>query len=204
MTRYYKPRKSKRRYKKKNKKLTMNKQLNYNMHSFKRSWNIFTLSNTSSNFGGHVSLDQLINYTEFTALYDYYSIVGVKYVFIPQQNNLEQTTTGTQIPYLYHCVDKDGSGPTTESQFLERGKTPITLNRMRKFYLKYPKVRMSVDDGGTSFPAMQSNTNKIQWIDAGSPSVDFYGMYFLVSGTRVAGWSCKVMATYYLRFKGPR
>lgn len=184
--------------------MSFNRQLNYNMHSFKRSWNIFTLSNTSSNFGGHVSLDQLINYGEFTALYDYYTIVGVKYVFIPQQNNNDQTSTTYDIPYIYCCVDKDGSGPTTESQFLERGKTPVTLDRMRKFYLKYPNVRTTVDDGGTGFPALQTNTKGIQWIDAGAPSVDFYGMYFLVVGSRPTGWSCKVMATYYLRFKGPR
>lgn len=178
------------------------KSLSYNVHYFKRSVNLYTLSYTSQNFGGALQLSDLNNYTEFTALYDYYQILGAKFVFIPQQTENLQSSVSVDLPYLYHVTDRDGNGPTTESGFLERGCTPVLLNRVQKFYLRSPKVKAYVDDATTATAGMQ--TKYKNWLDCAATGIDHFGKYFLVVGTRSSGWQCQVMVTYYMKFKGHR
>lgn len=106
------------------------------VHSFTRMSNNFQIqlaAGTSYNSGAILfKLDDLVNHTEFTALFDQYKITKVDVMFKLHTNSFQQYATQlvsgtialapTTFPTLWLVNDKDDSTSLSRSEFQERGK----------------------------------------------------------------------------------
>lgn len=170
----------------------------------KRSFDAASLTYTSTNFAFVYSLSLVPNYTEFTGLFDQYAICGAKITFVPQMNEGYASSASTAIiPYVWGYHDRDGGGPTTEAEFLERGVTkPLLLNRTRSIYCSHPRSQNTLLNTGSTETHQMNKMNS--WIDCATPAVPHYGSYFLLAPGTYSGWTCKVFVTLYMKFRGLR
>jgi hypothetical protein len=160
------------------------------------------LSYTSTNFSLVPALDDTDGYAEFVALFDQYRMIEYEVTMLPSTNTADVVGVGTAVlPYIWYCNDSDGNGPTTAAEFLERGTQPKLFDRALKLRNRSPGVLTEVVAGaGTGYAPTQSKV----WIDTGDADCPHYGSYFLVDGTRVAGWTARVYVTVLMEFRGVR
>lgn len=187
------------KYRKRNKKRTPRyKRPSTDCHAFKRCSEIANLSSTTGAFTFTYTLADLPAYTEFTGLYDQYAITGVKLTFLAAANTAQPGTN--TIPRLYITDDYDGGGPTTVQNFMERGVKPKLLRNTHTHFSR-PRVAKEVYASAisTSYSVGKSGT----FLDIANTTVEHNGTYCLLENA-TTGWSCKVIATFYLKFKGVR
>jgi len=163
-------------------------------------------------------LQDVTNYTEFTALYDKYQIVGVRLNLIPYATNVATgaaySSTATQSSVLIHAVtDYDDATPLAAS---EAGIDTIRqypgyrmLNpyqrggRGWKWYLK-PKLATPVYNGAAFAGYRQIPWG---WTDCNNPAIEGYAIKAVIeclgAGTALSH-VFKGEATYYLKFRDPR
>lgn len=186
--------------------------------------NIVVTSNASANvitygqFTFSAQLQDLPNYTEFTTLYDRYTIIGVSFRLYPFATNVATGaavgTTSQQSSCLIHTVfdyDDDSAPTATDAGInaLRQYKNYRVYNpfagsgRGLKRYFK-PRIQAGVWDGG----ALASAKNvPFGYIDCDSPDIHGFGMKAIVevlSGGSALSMFLKGEATYYLKFKDPR
>lgn len=147
------------------------------------------------------SLSDLPQSSDFTNLFDFYRLCGVKLMFIYQANS-NDTGTGiaSQLPILHYIADNDDNiGFPNENTALE--KEGIKTRRLDKPFTYYltPRVTPEVFNNGITTGYMLGN--KKQWLDCNSPAITHFGLKaWLQCGSN--SQNLKIYATYYLQFKG--
>lgn len=152
---------------------------------------------TDTGYGLRFTLSDVVNYTEFTALYDMYKINAIKLSFLPQVTQ-NISLTGVQNPAgyarLYSAIDRtDSSAPTTTNQIKEYASckwTPLLKPHTR--YIPKPAI---LDASGFSI-----NT----WVSCASPLTVFYGLKVAIEAmgsSVITTMSYSIDAKFYLSFK---
>lgn len=196
---------------------TMTKAIRQNLVFMKRrvllgAWNVST---SWSNVSYVFQLDDLPNYTEFTALFEQYKINAVKLTFLPSytSSDANQATANAASgavfqfqPRIYTVIDKDGN-PTvsTEPAVLQRNDARMITQPYKAFsiYIRKPCVQFEVSSG---LGFAQAAPKASPWLDCENYAVNHHGAAIagaLPAGSSVtAGLQYQVLATYYLAFKG--
>lgn len=197
---------------------TATMKLRRQVHFFKRSATISTITasaTTGGTFqniaGGYtVSLDMLPNYNEFIDLFDQYKILGAKMSFVPNGtlvttlNNAGGTNSYVAQRFVSAIDFDDNITPTSEAQLLEYGSCRWSKGgRAHTRYWK-PKMLTNIYDGEASGPALA--VTNARWIDTNYPEVPHYGLK-IFCGHPVAPISIDASVTYqvyltlYVAFK---
>jgi len=157
------------------------------VHAFTRQSSAFQISlaaGTSYNSGSILfQLDNLVNYTEFTALFDQYKITKVDIMFKlhtnPYMIYATQYTAGTlaaapvSFPTLWLINDKDDSTALARSEFQERGRASrrvLQPNRILKWTVRPTILTQLYRTAGTTGYAPKYG----QYIDCAQPNVPHY------------------------------
>lgn len=160
-------------------------------------------------------LNNIPSYTEFTALFEQYKINAVKLTFIPQweggldQNNAyiaAATVPYVQTPRMYVLIDKDGDPQiSTENLMLENSDTRVITNPHKAFsvYVRKPCAQYEVS---TSLGFSAASPKPSPWLDCDNYGVNHYGVGIgcQLDGSVTASMYYRVVATYYMQFKGAK
>lgn len=135
--------------------------------------------------------NELINYTEFTSLYDQYKITYVKikmfYRFTSSEDVRGVTApaggvsqnTAPQLPRLFYYVDyDDDTSPATVNEIRENSKCVI-----RQFQMGKPiTIRIRPRTAGLIFNGLTSayDIGRRSWINCAYPDVPHYGLKWAV------------------------
>lgn len=159
---------------------------------------------TPAAYGRSFALSDLVNYTEFTALFDQYKITGVKLDFIPFADNvswevasLANLTATPGGPLLIAPDHDDATPPADANEMLQRQDTKVLpVGRRHRMFIK-PKYNVATYSGGGVRPASG-------WLDAGSVGVPHYGVKAWMAAPNVpnSNFTYQVWATYYIKCKG--
>lgn len=166
------------------------------------SQGVFVIPPATGPAGGSLffSLNQLLNPTDFTNLYDQYQIKAVKVSLIPRYT--EASAVNSQNIGNFHSVlDYDDAAPPAallpllQYQNLKRTRT----NQIHTRYLKPALANEVFNSGITTGYGPKKNV----WLDCNSDSVEHYGMKWFCDGS-VAGVTYDLSVKYYLAFKNVR
>jgi len=171
------------------------------IHQYKRfTGALGTLTASSINpvfYGFNFSLNDLPNYTEFTALYDMYKINAIKFVVLPSvTENISLTGVNNPIASarMFSVIDyNDGTAPTTIDQLREYQTCKMTpILKKHKRYIYKPKI-------------FDTNSFSISpWLGTSSPSTNYYGLKLAIEpilSTGVTSMDFTIECVYYLSFK---
>lgn len=149
---------------------------------------------------GFFSLDQLPNYTEFTALFNQYRIRKVKTVWTFSVNSNGYADTGGQA-FVYVVKDRSDGTPLTSTsallQYSSLKRRSLFKPVVMTFYPK-PSINLGTTIGeGTSL--------RSDWINTRDYDVPHYGMKYGVevlgnSDNKVIG-TLSILHTFYLEFR---
>lgn len=118
-------------------------------------------------------LDQVPAYTDFTSLFDQYRIVQVRVRFIPTGQQ-EIVPTETSYPEILSCIDYDDATVPGNADTLRQYSTCMICPVGTYFErVIRPRFATSAYSGVFGSFAIAPQT---QWIDAASPSVQYYGL----------------------------
>jgi len=180
-----------------------------NVYSFKR--NIYVPDfvaqlATDNTFNFIPQLNLIPNYTEFTALFDQYRFLGVKFTLIPRFNITNASlSTGTLPSQIMSALDYDGTGPTNLTAIQQYQTLKVTRGTAtHKRYFK-PAVLTMLYETSTS---TAYGPKWKQWIDASNVQVPHYGLYGIIPGAALAPtnppMTWDLQATIYLQCKTVR
>lgn len=158
--------------------------------------------NNSQQITLNFTLADLPNASDFTNLFDFYRICGVKLQFIPQANSNDTGASDPlSIPIFHYIADYDDSiGFANENQALE--KEGIKTRRLDKPFNYYIVPRVSNEIYNNGVTTAYALNKKKQWIDGNSSGVAHFGLKAWVTTAAVYTLRFKIYATYYLQFKG--
>lgn len=199
---------------------------NYITHSFKRTVSLspiqFNDSTTIPENGGFTqyqnfgfTLASLPQFTEFTALYDQYKIVGVKVKLMPVFNSYDPTSVVTvgavpktaACPYITTVVDFDGVTATAQSGYNQYSNAKTRLfDKPVTVYIPYPGIK----DNDTVTSANVVMRGK--WIDTTKFAVNHNGLGvsltypfdYRASTGSILPVTVQPVVTYYLKMKNVR
>lgn len=168
---------------------------------------VATGSDTIPGNGGgfFFKLSDLYNYNEFTALFDQYMIVGIKYRFVMKINpDFNTTSTYKGIyPVLKWVHDHDDSSAPSSANDL------VQYPQMREFNFStdknctrwmYLKPAIANEVFGTAL-ATAYQPKWRQWCDNAYPGIQHYGLKWYYDNL-FAGQSLTLECKYVLKFKG--
>lgn len=145
--------------------------------------------------------------TEFTNLFDYYKLTGVKLRFALKLDPSAQTAANAQYPVMYSAIDYDDiTAPFNADELRERQwcrQTFLRPNSYKTFYIK-PRVTRTIFNGANlANPGYE--TSRAGWLDMAYPAIPHYGFKWAIENLIAsAGQSIRVEATYYFAVKGTR
>jgi hypothetical protein len=189
----------------------------YNLHHYKR-WatpaNISLLGPMTASSGSFVmSLSDVRNPSELTALYDQYKITGVKIRFklTSDPNGIHRTNTvmansANIYPKLLVVRDYDDNATETPNEMRERNNTKMYVLRPNSFIDIFirPAVRNQLYlDGVTT----ASSPLWGQWLDCSSTQVPHYGIKYSLDyeGFNISQqFDLSIEKCYYISFKNAR
>ncbi|AUM61688.1 capsid [uncultured virus] len=145
-----------------------------------------------TNGGYSFSLEDLPNYTEFTALYDMYKINAVKITFIPKVT-VSTSTTSINNPDNYarffSVIDYNSATASTTDQLRQYQTARFTrLLRTHKRYIYKPKLLTSI------------STSTTQWLSTSTANANYFGLIYSIEPT-TATMTFGVEAKFYLSFR---
>lgn len=187
----------------------------YNMHSYMRWASTAEHTTTAGTLqvSKVFSLDDTVNSSELTVLYDQYIIRGVL-VRIQMVNPPEATntiasgsigSTTNWYPKVWYVRDYDDSATETISQIQQRNNAKCKIlkpNSFVQFYIR-PAVRNQLYlDGVTAASSPLWN----QWLDCSVGTVPHYGLKLAFDTYYSQGqtWRFRIDYKYYLQFKNAR
>jgi len=139
---------------------------------------IIQLTNTSSSFSVLPELDGIQGYADLVALFDEYRITRYEVTFYPDQMGANQVSVVT--PYIWCVNDFNGTGPTTEVQFMERPDARrLLLDKPRTWVCDGPRIASGMmNAAGILVPAGVAPAGT--WLDlSASATIRHFGSYFL-------------------------
>lgn len=151
------------------------------------------------------SLNNVVNATDFTNLFNEYCITGVKLSFnLRRMQQTSPTTSSCTIPTLYFNIDYDGrtiipanlnamlEKSTLQRRILEPGK-PVTIwVKPRVSNLVYQSTLVNAYGVGRAE----------QWLSTDYPDAKHYGLAFAIDELRNTSNYVDITATYYMKFRG--
>lgn len=164
-------------------------------------------------------LSDLPNYTEFTALFDFYKIVGVKVRLLPFFDQVPSNDAGGVFSALYSSpsnlrifsiLDYNTlTPPTTINDMRQYQNCKMTryIHGHKRYYVPKPTVEADSD-----LQAIQLNAGrKNPWVNTTYPDIDHFGLSIgidmsNIDPSKVASGDplLRVEATYYVCFKNPK
>lgn len=145
----------------------------------------------------------VINSSEFSALYDQYVIDKVKVQFWLKVDPGAQTATMAIAPKLYWYRDLDDQSLASQNDMRERSNSKIAVLRTDRpvtIWVK-PNVLNLVYRG----VATSSYVPKFsQWLDMSATDVDHYGIKYNIDDLTTTAYKVDVETTYYFRCKNTR
>jgi len=175
-------------------------QKRHKVYPFTRIQQVGTISSsTSAEVFGSVTfaLSSLPDYTEFTALFDCYRIVGVKVCFYPA---FLDTTATTIYPPLYTVIDYDDASSLTTAAMGEYDSCQVV--QTGQFFERSLVPRTAVAAYSGTFTSFGQKA--LMWLDCGSPSVVHYGLKYGLDISGAANTVWTVVAHYSLEFRESR
>jgi len=144
------------------------------------------------------ALSDMLNYTEFTSLYDAYRIRSVELVFIPRVDTSIAADIWTD-PRLYTAVDFDGNTIAAASinSILEYDTCQVHDPRTAFTIKLVPRASMALNTSGFA------ETPEFTWIDCATPDVLHYGVVCGLLAQNVVT-VITVTARYEVEFKRAR
>jgi hypothetical protein len=144
------------------------------------------------------TLNALPDYTEFTALFDNYRIIGVKINFMPL---FTDTSATVAYPPIRTAIDYDDSAATTLAQLEEYDSCLASYTGQFFQRTLVPRLAVAAYAAGV-FTSFAQRT--YQWIDCASPGVILYGLKYAIPVAGAANQVWSVNADYMLQFKQSR
>lgn len=157
-------------------------------------------------------LDDLVNYQEFTNLFEEYRIVGVKHRFhLRRQPDTTTTTTSTTntYPTLYYSTIRSGYTsdllPAGLTDMLEDASTQMRVLTPDKPVTIYHRVYGSNPTQGSTLTDAFTVEKGAPWQPCRDGGIKaYYGMKFAIDEHRNPNNFVDVVNTYYLQFRGAR
>lgn len=151
------------------------------------------------------SLNDLPGLTDYTSLFDYYKISGVKLRITTFLDANSQAPGNSFFPKMYSCIDYDDANvPTDSDEMRQRTNCKIRWlapNRSYSVFLR-PKYLKNVYISGVS---SGYEIGKQQWLDLSNTNIPHYGFKYVIENLFPDLGQCvQIEATYYLSFKGAR
>lgn len=147
-------------------------------------------------------LSGLPNYTEFTALFDQYKIVGVDMQIIYSQNT-SAINDPNGIPLMWYVIDRDDNTlPTSIDELRQYDNCQcIRLDKPFHIYITNPKYSSTAWDNAIASGYAQGRG----WLQTAYPGIDYYGIKTAIQNdfgqSDTTGGAVRYEATYYLLMK---
>jgi len=188
-------------------------------HTFSRYGNASTVSvNTTEGSADYTfKLTDLINYSEFTTLFDQYKILKVVFkiqmitnpdaVYDYNKNNTSAGNSNNFYPKFWYIRDYDSGSSETVSSMKERQGAKFFIMRPNKEYSVALKPMVQVQTYKTA--TTTGYAPKRLWLDIADNNVPHYGLKTVVDCLGVdpvdaTGFSYRWECKYYVAFKGVR
>jgi len=155
-------------------------------------------------------LDDLVNFTDFTNLFEYYRITGVKLRWhlrrAPETDVLASAAT---YPQLYTSKTKSsyasdllaGTGAAAVSNMLESSNLQMRVLEPNKPVTMF--LRPAVAQDAFTGTVIASGAVGNPWLPtADGGTTNYYGLKFIIDELRSPQQFVDVTATYYVQFKG--
>lgn len=151
------------------------------------------------------TLDDIPGLSDFTSLFDYYRITGVKLRFTTLLDANSQAAGNSYFPKMYSCIDlDDNSAPLSSDDLRQRTNCRIRWlapNRSYDIFLR-PKYLKNVYISGVS---NGYEIGKQTWLDLSNTNVPHYGLKYVFENlSSDLGQQVQCEATYYIQMKGAR
>lgn len=195
----------KRTYKRKRKRTKKRKVVPRNFKAVRRQYTIGTdvqmvaLTGLAS-LGKTFTLSSCPSYTQYTALFDQYRILGVRYEYI-SKGVTPSTTLGDFIPMIHTVVDYDDSTPFASLQeCMDDRRVKSKQFAYGQKHTVFVRPRTSFDAGNVANSAIAKWG---LWLDCDTPQVLHYGLKTVFSGligTNITV-SYDLKETWYLEFR---
>lgn len=150
------------------------------------------------------TLSLLDQASTFTSLFDQYKIAKIQIDFWPMYRANSVALHADLIPLIYTAVDYDDATAPVSLTDIRQYQNVTMHDDSEKFSVTFvPHVAVSSYSG--AFGSFNNVTSP--WIDAGSPSVQHYGLKYAVSGgasgqTNLQAWN--VTFKMWVQFKNVR
>lgn len=143
-------------------------------------------------------LSDLNNYTEFSSLFDFYRIRGVKITFIPRQT---ENPNNQDCGHFYWVADYDDVIAPSPTAILEKQgvKYRYSVGKPFSVFIR-PVASLLVYNGALSTTAY-AQARRRMWIDMANPSVPYYGLKWVWTQAAM-GMTMDVVMRYYVECKG--
>lgn len=150
-------------------------------------------------------LDDIPGLSDFTSLFDYYRISGVKLRFTTYLDPNSQAAGNAYFPKLYTAIDMDDdAAPLSSDDLRQRTNCKIRWlapNRSYGIFLR-PKYLKNVYISGVS---TGYEIGKQTWLDLSNTNIPHYGLKYVVENLNPdLSQAVQVEATYYIQMKGTR
>lgn len=179
------------------------------VHSFKRMVTTPTVITGAAAYNPYLSsstawLGQLVNFSEFTQLYDQYRINYVVYKYYLKIDPSAQTAATASYPKLYWYRDLDDSNaPASLSEMRENARTRVAvMNPNRPVVIKYRPNTLAVLY--TSAVASQYKPVYKQWMDVAQTGTPHYGHKIAIDDLTNVNYKVETEITYYFQCRNPR
>lgn len=143
-------------------------------------------------------LNNVPGFTEFTQLYDFYKINGIKISFIPTQtvSNSLSTVNSAQNTRFFSVIDYNDDATVSSLNDLRQYKTCKWTSAFKTHtrYIHKPKHSIA------------SYVQSRQWCSTSVPNTEWYGLKVgieAMGSTVSTSMNYRVEAKYYLSFKNP-
>lgn len=180
------------------------------MITTKRSYyKVVNVPNTEAYAGWKFCLSDLPDYAEFTELFEYYRITGVRirYTFDATATTTGSITADSFMPSIMYAQDTNDATAEARNDLMQHDKVVFKLlNRPGSIFIR-PRTQVMMYEGasGTGYA---EGVNK--WINTADPGVEYYGWKYSINGDLENGLNdnrvgrLAFMITYYIEFKGAK
>lgn len=170
------------------------------VYTFRRTnVDTLTVNTTTPNPVYWFQLNEIPNYTEFTALYDQYRISKVVYKLIPRASQAlpSNPNQGT----LFSVIDYTDSNPLTSA---DQANEYASVKRTRGFktHSRVIRPKLNVPLYETGAPLTFGYGVRSGWVNCADPAVHHYGLKFWYENPAAgAELVFDEYITYYVKFK---
>lgn len=177
------------------------------MHSFRRNTARFSLAGNAAYLPyqsvTNVALNQLVNVSDFTNLYEQFRINYVVIKFFLTIDPSAQAAASANFPRLYWCRDTNDSTPLSENEMYERADMRSAILRPdRPVIMKFkPNVLQTNYLSGI---ASAYTAKWGEWIDTANVAVPYYGCKWNIDNFTNTNYRLNIDQTFYFQCKGAK